>query len=189
MPEINVYLERATTLWNELGRVGAAERDGLLNVLDGTYLEPSMGGEIVGDWNVLPTGRNMASTDVRMLPREAAQRKGKRTVEQILETALERRGAYPQVAGVVLWGSEMLESDGVGIAQALDLLGARVAKDFFGRAERAQLIPMSELGRPRIDILANTSTVFKNTFPNAIRLIHEAVALAAAPTNRTRSTS
>jgi cobalamin biosynthesis Mg chelatase CobN len=179
MVELKTYLERARTLWYELGRVADAERRGLLEVLDGKYLEPSMGGEIVGDWNVLPTGRNMASTDVRMLPREAAQKKGKRTVEQILETAVEKRGAYPDVVGVVLWGSEMLESDGVGIAQALDLLGAKVAKDFFGRAERAQLIPLKDLGRPRIDILANTSAVFKNTFPNAIRLIQEAVTLAA----------
>ncbi len=121
----------------------------------------------------------MASTDVRMLPREAAQRKGKRTVEQILEAALAERGHYPACVGVVLWGSEVLESDGVGIAQALDLMGARVAKDRFNRCERVELISLDELGRPRIDILANTSTVFKNTFPGAIRLIHEAALLAS----------
>ncbi len=172
-------VERARELYRQLGRVGAAERDGLLAVLAGRYLEPSLGGEIVGDWNVLPTGRNMASTDVRMLPREAAQRKGKRTVEQIVEATLGERGAYPAAVGVVLWGSEVLESEGVGIAQALHLMGARVAKDRFNRSERAELISLDELGRPRIDILANTSTVFKNTFPGAIRLIHEAAQLAA----------
>jgi magnesium chelatase subunit H len=121
----------------------------------------------------------MASTDVRMLPREAAQRKGKRTVQQILEAAQAERGHLPAAVGVVLWGSEVLESEGVGIAQALELMGARVAKDRFNRAERAELISLDELGRPRIDILANTSTVFKNTFPGAIRLIHEAAQLAA----------
>jgi cobalamin biosynthesis Mg chelatase CobN len=173
------FVDRARELFVQLGRVGDAESDGLLAVLGGKYLEPSLGGEVVGDWNVLPTGRNMASTDVRMLPREAAQRKGKRTVEQILEAALAERGAYPQAVGVVLWGSEVLESEGVGIAQALDLMGARVAKDRFNRSERAELISLDELGRPRIDILANTSTVFKNTFPGAIRLIHEAAQLAA----------
>ena len=177
---LRTFVENARRLWSELGRVGDAERAGLLTTLEGRYLEPSMGGEIVGDWNVLPTGRNMASTDVRMLPREGARRKGRRTVEQLLATAQDKRGAFPDTVGVVLWGSEMLESDGVGIAQALDLLGARVAKDHFGRAERVDLIPPAELGRPRIDILANTSTVFKNTFPGAIRLIHDAVALAAA---------
>jgi cobalamin biosynthesis Mg chelatase CobN len=173
------FVDRARELFVQLGRVGDAERDGLIAVLGGNYLQPSLGGEVVGDWNVLPTGRNMASTDVRMLPREAAQRKGKRTVEQILEAALAERGAYPQAVGVVLWGSEVLESEGVGIAQALDLMGARVAKDRFNRSERAELISLDELGRPRVDILANTSTVFKNTFPGAIRLIHEAAQLAA----------
>ena len=173
------FVERARELFVQLGRVGDAEREGLIATLGGTYLEPSLGGEIVGDWNVLPTGRNMASTDVRMLPREAAQRNGKRTVQQILEAAQAERGAYPKAVGVVLWGSEVLESEGVGIAQALDLMGARVAKDRFNRAERAELISLDELGRPRIDILANTSTVFKNTFPGAIRLIHEAALLAA----------
>jgi cobalamin biosynthesis Mg chelatase CobN len=177
--DFEMFLARARTLWRELGRVGEAERSGLLTALAGRYLAPSPGGEIVGDWTVLPTGRNMASTDVRMLPREAAQRKGKATVAQLLERACTERGHYPEAVGVVLWGSEMLESEGVGIAQALDLVGARVAKDKFGRAERAVLIPLAELGRPRIDILANTSTVFKNTFPGAVRLVHDAVALAA----------
>lgn len=173
------YVDRARGLFMELGRVGDAEREGLIKTLAGEYLEPSSGGEVVGDWNVLPTGRNMASTDVRMLPREAAQRKGKRTVKQILDAAVKERGHMPEAVGVVLWGSEVLESEGVGIAQALDLMGARVAKDRFNRSERAELISLDELGRPRIDILANTSVVFKNTFPGAIKLIHEAAYLAA----------
>lgn len=177
--DLETFLGRARALWTGLGRIGDAERAGLVATLAGTYLEPSPGGEIVGDWNVVPTGRNMASTDVRMLPREAAQRKGKRTVEQLLESALAKRGRVPACVGVVLWGSEMLESEGVGIAQALDLIGAKISKDQFGRAERCELIPLGQLGRPRIDILANTSTVFKNTFPGAIRLIHEAATLAA----------
>ena len=177
--QLEAYVERARELFAQLGRVGDAERQGLLAVLSGKYLEPSLGGEVVGDWNVLPTGRNMASTDVRMLPREAAQRKGKRTVQQILEAAVAERGHLPEAVGVVLWGSEVLESEGVGIAQALDLMGARVAKDRFNRAERVELISLDELGRPRIDILANTSTVFKNTFPGAIRLIHDAAQLAS----------
>jgi len=176
---LETFIVRARTLWHELGRVGDGERSGLLETLAGTYLAPSPGGEIIGDWNVLPTGRNMSSTDVRMLPREMAQRKGKSTVEQLLENAVAKRGKMPEAVGVVLWGSEMLESEGVGIAQALDLLGCKVAKDMFGRAERPELIPLETLGRPRIDILANTSTVFKNTFPGAIRLIHDAAILAA----------
>jgi cobalamin biosynthesis Mg chelatase CobN len=176
---LETFVAAAKRLWVELGRVGTAEREGLLATLAGRYVDPSPGGEIVGDWNVLPTGRNMASTDVRMLPREAAQRKGKRSIEQLLEAAVAKRGKLPEAVGVVLWGSEMLESEGVGIAQALDLLGAKVSKDFFGRAERCELIPLEKLGRPRIDILANTSAVFKNTFPGAIRLVHDAVALAA----------
>jgi len=173
------YVDRARDLFTELGRVGDAEREGLIKTLAGGYLEPSPGGEVVGDWTVLPTGRNMASTDVRMLPREAAQRKGKRTVSQILAAAVKERGHMPEAVGVVLWGSEVLESEGVGIAQALDLMGARVAKDRFNRSERAELISLDELGRPRIDILANASVVFKNTFPGAIKLIHEAAQLAA----------
>jgi magnesium chelatase subunit H len=176
---LEAFIANARRLWTELGRVGTAEREGLLATLSGKYVDPSPGGEIVGDWNVLPTGRNMASTDVRMLPREAAQRKGKRSIEQLLEAAVAKRGRLPEAVGVVLWGSEMLESEGVGIAQALDLLGAKVSKDFFGRAERCELIPLEKLGRPRIDILANTSAVFKNTFPGSIRLVHDAVTLAA----------
>jgi cobalamin biosynthesis Mg chelatase CobN len=173
------FIDRARTLWHELGRVAEAERNGLIESLSGRYVEPSLGGEVVGDWRVLPTGRNMASTDVRMLPREAAQRKGKRTIEQLLEAAVAERGHYPEMVGVVLWSGETLESEGVGIAQALDLMGARVAKDKFLRAERVELISLDELGRPRIDVMGNSSVVFKNTFPGAVRLIHEAAVLAA----------
>jgi magnesium chelatase subunit H len=176
---LGTFIERARVLFAELGRVGEAERSGLIAALSGNYLEPSLGGEPVGDWAVLPTGRNMGSTDVRMLPREAAQRKGKRTVQQIVEAAVAERGHYPAAVGVVLWGSEVLESEGVGIAQALELMGARVAKDRFNRAERAELISLDELGRPRIDVLGNTSVVFKNTFPGAVRLIHDAAQLAS----------
>jgi magnesium chelatase subunit H len=179
LAQLATYVERARELFVQLGRIGEAERAGLIACLSGQYLEPSPGGEIVGEWTVLPTGRNMASTDVRMLPREAAQRKGKRTVVSILDAAVKERGHLPEAVGVVLWGSEVLESEGVGIAQALDLMGARVAKDRFNRSERAELISLDELGRPRVDILANTSSVFKNTFPGAIRLIHEAAYLAA----------
>ncbi len=179
LAQLATYVERARELFVQLGRIGEAERAGLIACLSGQYLEPSPGGEIVGEWTVLPTGRNMASTDVRMLPREAAQRKGKRTVASILDAAVKERGHLPEAVGVVLWGSEVLESEGVGIAQALDLMGARVAKDRFNRSERAELISLDELGRPRVDILANTSSVFKNTFPGAIRLIHEAAYLAA----------
>ena len=179
LPELEGFLARARALWTGLGRIGEAESEGLLTTLEGKYLEPSMGGEIVGDWSVIPTGRNMASTDVRMLPRDAAQRKGRRTIDQLLTAAVAKRGHLPAAVGVVLWGSEMLESEGVGIAQALDLMGAKISKDQFGRAERCELIPLAELGRPRIDILANTSTVFKNTFPGAIRLIHDAAILAS----------
>jgi cobalamin biosynthesis Mg chelatase CobN len=173
------FIERAKTMWTELGRVGDAERSGFVQALSGSYVEPSMGGELIGDWSVLPTGRNMASVDVRMLPKESAQRKARRTVEMILEGAIAERGHYPQTVGVVLWGSEVLESEGVGIAQALDLMGVRVAKDRFNRAERPELISLDELGRPRVDILANASTVFKNTFPGAVRIIQEAAILAA----------
>jgi cobalamin biosynthesis Mg chelatase CobN len=179
VPQLESFIERARELWKQLGRIGDAEIQGFLQALDGKYLEPSQGGEVIGDWTVLPTGRNMASTDVRMLPREAAQRAGRRTVQQILEAAVAERGHFPEAVGVVLWGSEVLESEGVGIAQALDLMGARVQKDRFNRAERVELISLDELGRPRIDILANTSVVFKNTFPGAIRLIHDAAVLAA----------
>jgi cobalamin biosynthesis Mg chelatase CobN len=176
---LGTFVDRARQLYTDLGRVGDAEREGLLQTLGGRYVEPSLGGEIIGDWSVLPTGRNMASTDVRMLPREAAQRKAKRTIEQLLEAAVAERGRLPEAVGIVLWGGEVLESEGVSIAQALDLMGARVAKDRFNRAERVELISLDELGRPRVDILGNTSVVFKNTFPGAVRLIQDAAQLAA----------
>ena len=127
--------------------------------------------------------------DVRMLPREAAQRKGKRTVEQILAAAVAERGCYPEAVGVVLWGSEVLESDGVGIAQALDLMGARVAKDRFNRAERVELISLDQLGRPRIDILGNSSVVFKKTSPGAVRLIARGGEISARSCVLTTQTS
>ena len=151
-PEIQPFIARTRRLWEELGHVGDAERSGLLAVLDGRYIDPSPGGEIVGDWDVLPTGRNMASTDVRMLPRETAQRKGVGTVEQLLVSALAQRGAYPQAALVQFmverWSTKTPQSFQEAFGRLVPRLRGRFSAEIIARFSMLRVF-LSSPGRPQ----------------------------------------
>ena len=50
-------------------------------------------------------------------------------------------------------GSDNIKSDGTQIAQALALIGAKPRFDSFGRLSGADLIELSELGRPELMLL------------------------------------
>ena len=62
-------------------------------------------------------------------------------------------------------GSDNIKSDGTQIAQALALIGAKPRFDSFGRLCGADLIELSELGRPRIDVVMTLSGIFRDLLP------------------------
>ncbi len=153
---------------------------GLLRALRGGYIPPSPGNDVVRNPAVVPTGRNIHGLDPFHMPSAQAQASGARVVSEMLERMLRDEGSWPETVALVLWGTDNLKTDGEGVAQALALLGARVIVDELGKVANVELIPLSELGRPRIDIVATVSGIFRDLLAHQVHLIDRAARLAAA---------
>ncbi|WP_371055559.1 magnesium chelatase subunit H [Rhodosalinus sp. K401] len=154
---------------------GDHEIPAILNALEARYTAPVPGGDLIRSTDVLPTGRNIHAFDPFRMPTEFACREGARQAEVLLATHEE----VPRSIAVVLWGSDNIKSDGGPLAQALALLGARPRFDSFGRLAGADLIPLEELGRPRIDVIMTLSGIFRDLLPLQTRMLAEAAWKAA----------
>ncbi|MBL8330334.1 MAG: magnesium chelatase subunit H [Rubrivivax sp.] len=156
------------------------EIEALLKALDGRYLRPAPGGDVMRNPEVLPTGRNLHGFDPFRIPSVFAVHDGRRQAERLLTRYCEDGRAFPESIALVLWGTDNLKSEGAPIAQALSLLGAKPRFDSYGRLAGAELIPLAELGRPRVDVVITLSGIFRDLLPLQIRLLAEAAWLAAA---------
>ncbi|KSW12575.1 hypothetical protein CF15_07625 [Pyrodictium occultum] len=160
-------------LYRESGR---HEIEGLLSGLSGGFVPPGPSGAITrGKINVLPTGRNFYAVDPEALPTRAAWRIGVETAKKLLEEARRRLGRYPETMGEVLWSIDGYKADGEQLARVLYLLGVRPVWDASGRVKGVEVIPLKELGRPRVDVFVRISGIVRDTLPNYVSLIDEAV--------------
>ncbi len=155
------------------------ELDGILAALDGRYVRPAPGGDLMRAPEILPAGRNVHGFDPFRLPSAYAVKDGARQAAKLLERHLEDSGSFPESIAMVLWGTDNLKSEGGPIAQALALMGAAPRFDGYGRLAGAQLLPLQELGRPRVDVMITLSGIFRDLLPLQIRLLAEAALLAA----------
>ncbi|MEM0908095.1 MAG: cobaltochelatase subunit CobN, partial [Pseudomonadota bacterium] len=160
-------------------RTHTTELDALVNALDGRFVPPGPAGDLIRKPDLLPTGRNIHGFDPFRLPSAFAVADGAAQADRIIARQLSETGAYPETIALVLWGTDNLKSEGAPIAQALAFLGARPRLDAYGRVAGAELIPLSELGRPRIDIMVTLSGIFRDLLPMQTRLLAEAALLAA----------
>ena len=156
------------------------ELDAILHALDGGYIRPAPGGDLVRTPAILPTGRNLHGFDPFHIPSVFAVREGARQAELLLDRHRADTGATPESVAMVLWGSDNLKSEGTPIAQAMALIGARPRVDSYGRLCGAELIPLAELGRPRIDVVVTLSGIFRDLLALQTRMIAEAAFLAAS---------
>ncbi|NJE25556.1 magnesium chelatase subunit H [Thermococcus sp. MV5] len=151
------------------------EYNGFLEGVEGKYVKPGPSGAITrGKFEILPTGRNFYAVDPRTLPTKAAWQIGVETAEKLLEKYKKKHGKYPESVGQVLWSIDGYKADGEQIAQILHLLGVKPIwkGDVVSELE---VIPLEELGRPRIDVLVRISGIVRDTLPNYIYLIDEAI--------------
>ncbi len=156
------------------------EMTGLVHALDGGYLPPAPGGDLIRNPDVLPTGRNLHGLDPLRMPSAFAVSDGRRQAERLLARHQQDQGQLPESIAMVLWGTDNLKSEGGPLAQALALMGAAPRFDSYGRLAGATLIPLAELGRPRIDVVITLSGIFRDLLPMQIRLLAEASHLAAS---------
>ena len=151
----------------------------ILRALDGRFIQPVKGGDVLRAPEILPTGRNLHGFDPFRLPASFAHSEGCRQAEQLLVRHQSESGALPESVALVLWGTDNLKTEGVSIAQALALLGAEPRQDSYGRVVGARLLPLEQLGRPRIDVLVTLSGIFRDLLPMQTQLLAEASWLAA----------
>ena len=154
----------------------------LLRGLDGRFVPPGPSGAPTrGMANVLPTGRNFYSVDPKTLPSPTAWAVGQDLGNALLDKYLQEEGAYPEMVGVVVWGTSAMRTHGDDLAQIMYLLGVRpVWQAESRRVAGIEVIPLDELGRPRIDVTVRISGFFRDAFPNLIYLLDQAVAQVAA---------
>ncbi|GMA39856.1 cobaltochelatase subunit CobN [Mobilicoccus caccae] len=157
------------------------EIDRLLHALDGGFVPPGPSGSpLRGLINVLPTGRNFYSVDPRAIPSRLAWETGRALADSLVERYTKDHGEPPANVGLSLWGTSAMRTAGDDIAEALALMGIRpVWDDASRRVGGLEAIPVSELGRPRIDVTLRISGFFRDAFPHATALLDDAVELAA----------
>lgn len=152
-----------------------SELTGLMRALSAEYIAPVPGGDLIRSPEILPTGRNIHAFDPFRMPTAFAMREGAVQAQKILDA----HPTLPRSVAMVLWGSDNIKSDGGPIAQALALIGAVPRFDAYGRLSGADLIPLSEVGRPRIDVVMTLSGIFRDLLPLQTRLLAEAAYKAA----------
>jgi magnesium chelatase subunit H len=156
------------------------ELDGILHALDGRFLRPAPGGDLLRTPAILPTGRNLHGFDPFRIPSAYAVKDGARQADRLLQKHMGDGHAFPESIAMVLWGTDNLKSEGGPIAQALSLMGAKPRFDSYGRLAGAELIPIGELGRPRVDVIITLSGIFRDLLPLQIKLLAEAAFMAAS---------
>jgi cobaltochelatase CobN len=159
-----------------------AEVEHVLDALAGRHVPPGPSGAPTrGMAHILPTGRNFYAVDPRAVPSQAAWRVGQQLAREVLDRHLAEDGRYPEMIGLGAWGTSQMRTQGDDIAETLALLGVEPVWD--PRSRRVQdvaVIPLEQLGRPRIDVTLRISGFFRDAFPHLIALVDRAVELVVS---------
>ncbi|WP_459212261.1 cobaltochelatase subunit CobN [Aquimarina rhabdastrellae] len=149
----------------------------IIEGLNGAYVPSGPSGAPTrGRRDLLPTGRNFYSVDVRTIPTEIAYRLGEKSANLIIERYLQEEGDYPETIGISVWGTATMRTGGDDIAQTLALMGVRpIWKNVNRRVTDFEIIPIVSLGRPRVDVTLRISGFFRDAFPDVINLFNAAV--------------
>ncbi len=178
------YINEALQIRDLLMQTGD-ELTNLLRGLNGEYIPPAAGGDLLRDGpGVLPTGRNIHALDPYRMPSPAAYERGREIAQKILAQHLKEHGQYPETVAVMLWGLDAIKTRGESLGILLELVGAEPVKEGTGRIVRYELRQLAEVGHPRIDVLGNLSGIFRDSFVNIIELLDDLflrTAIAAEP--------
>jgi magnesium chelatase subunit H len=179
-PQLDAKIQAALDISRLLAQT-TDELTNLLRGLNGEYIPPAPGGDLLRDGpGVLPTGRNIHALDPYRMPSPAATLRGREIAQKILAQHQQETGTYPETVAVMLWGLDAIKTRGESIGILLELVGAEPVKEGTGRIVRYELRPLAELGHPRVDVLGNLSGIFRDSFVNIIELLDDLFQRAAA---------
>lgn len=179
--EVERTLKNISNYSDVLRQSPEMELTSLINALAGGYVKPSPGGDPIANPNSLPTGRNLFGINAEATPSESAWNKGVEMAKNTIDMYRKRHNdSIPRKVSYTLWSGEFIESEGATIAQVLYMLGVEPVRDAFGRVTDLRLIPSDELGRPRIDVVVQTSGQLRDIAASRLFLINRAVEMAAA---------
>jgi len=156
-----------------------SEIPGMLRALDGRYVMASPAADLVRNSAVLPTGRNLYGFDPYKVPSPFALKEGAARAEQLIARHMADGNDFPETVAFVLWGTDNMKSEGTQLAQVLALLGVVPRFDGVGRLCGARLLTLEQLGRPRVDVVASLSGIFRDLLPLQVKLLAEAALLCA----------
>jgi magnesium chelatase subunit H len=156
-----------------------SELDSLVRALRGEFIEPGPGADIIQNPDILPTGRNTHAINPYGVPSAIAFARSEAVANSLLDRYKQENDRYPEAMALVLWGLDNIKTQGEGVAQALWLLGTRPVRDALNRTTSVEAIPLSELGRPRIDVVMTVSGIFRDLFSPTVQLLDKAVRLVA----------
>jgi len=158
------------------------EIESSLTGFNGGFVNPGPSGAPTrGQADILPTGRNFYSVDPNKIPTPGAWEVGKKLGDVLIERCLKESGKYPESIGIIVWGGSTMRSKGDDIAEIYYLMGVKpVWARGSGEVSGLEVIPASELGRPRLDVIPRISGFFRDSFPNLVERIDEAARMVAA---------
>jgi cobaltochelatase CobN len=151
------------------------EISGLFNALDGNYVQARIGGDLIRDPEIFPTGYNLFQFDPQLVPSETAMTRGRQIAESTVRHYREHHnGAYPETVSVVLWGLETSRTRGETVCQIMAYLGVRLKSHRASIQKTFEVIPLEALGRPRIDCVTTICGFFRDMYPTLLEFLDEA---------------
>lgn len=171
--EERLYTYENSLITDGLHTINPEEMQGLLHALDGRYLSVGTAGDVVKNPDILPSGRNLVQFDPRLVPTRTAYERGAKAAQEAAERYRREKGTYPDTTAVILWGLETSRSQGETIGQIMYDLGLRLKTDRASYDDRLEIIPLEELGRPRMDVVIHICGFFRDMYPNLIDNLNE----------------
>jgi len=175
--------QRKTEIKEHLQQSGPAEISSLLAGLSGRFVEPGAGNDPIRNPESLPSGRNFYGFNPQRIPSSAAWKLGKKAANEIIRSYIEKHKKYPQKVAVVLWATETLRNEGINESTILYLMGIKPKWSKTGRILGVEVIPGSQLKRPRIDVMVNASGLYRDLFSDKMEFIDQALQLAMRQTD------
>lgn len=171
--DLQAQLLRARKLDADLA--DTQEVESLLRGLAGGFVPPGSGGDPIRSPEVR-SGRNLYAFEADRIPTRAAFESGRDALDQLLDAyRVEHGTAFPEKLAISLWSSEAIRHLGVLEAQVLHAMGLRPRWDEAGKVVALDTVPDADMTHPRIDVVVQATSVYRDQFDPFLRLLADAV--------------